>query len=98
MFEGYSPTLHSALTSIWDETRLFLEIRFQVPQICHMLLMQKPGLLSHNRFINYILERLTISVQQLQPFEVNCTNCGVFGHLNFITFHLSFFLKISLAF
>lgn len=42
----------------------------QVPPLCHMLLMQKPELLNHNRSVTFILERLGSSLQQVAPFEV----------------------------
>jgi len=68
--KGFVTTLQDTLMTIWDETRLFLQTRFQVPHVCHVLLMQKPDLVHHNRAIIAILERLSYIVENLTPFEV----------------------------
>ena len=68
--KGFVTTLQDTLMTIWDETRLFLQTRFQVPHVCHVLLMQKPDLVHHNRAIIAILERLSSIVEKLTPFEV----------------------------
>lgn len=67
---GFVTTLQDTLMTIWDETRLFLQTRFQVPHVCHVLLMQKPDLVHHNRALIAILEKLSAIVEKLTPFEV----------------------------
>jgi hypothetical protein len=90
--KGYVTTLQDTLQTIWDETRLFLQTRFQVPHVCHILLMQKPDLIHHNRAIVAILERLTSVVEKLTPFEfVVLTSCysSVEDGLNLGTTHVT---------
>lgn len=63
-------TLHNNFDNLWNETRLFLQTRFQVPYVCHVLLMRKPYLIHQGRVIVAILERLAAIVDQLTFFEV----------------------------
>ena len=74
---GYVTTLHHNFDNLWDETRLFLQTRFQVPHVCHVLLMRKPYLIHQERVIVAILERLSSIVEKLTFFEV-----GFFGLLS----------------
>lgn len=85
-------TLQDTLEKIWDETRLFLQTRFQVPHVCHILLMQKPDLIHHNRAIIAVLERLTSVVEKLTPFEfvvLNGCYSSVENGLNLGTTHVT---------
>ena len=89
---GYVSTLHDTMGLIWDETRLFLQTRFQVPHVCHVLLMQKPDLIHHNRAIVAILERLASVVEKLTPFEfvvLNSCYSSVENGLNLGTSHVT---------
>ena len=82
-------TLQDALQTIWDETRLFLQTRFQVPHVCHVLLMQKPDLVHHNRAIIAILERLASIVERLTPFEFVVLNSNYAAVENALNLGLS---------
>ena len=78
--------------TIWDETRLFLQTRFQVPHVCHILMMQKPDLIHHNRTIIAVLERLASVVEKLTPFEfvvLNSCYSSVENGLNLGTAHVT---------
>lgn len=80
------------MMTIWDETRLFLQTRFQVPHVCHILLMQRPDLIHHNRAIIAILERLASVVERLTPFEfvvLNSCYSSVENGLNLGTDHVT---------
>lgn len=90
--KGYVTTLQDTLMTIWDETRLFLQTRFQVPHVCHILLMQKPDLIHHNRAVVAILERLVSVVEKLTPFEfvvLNSCYSSVEDGLNLGTTHIT---------
>lgn len=85
-------TLQDTMMTIWDETRLFLQTRFQVPHVCHILLMQKPDLIHHNRSLIAILERLSSVVEKLTPFEflvLNSCYSSVEDGLNLGTTHVT---------
>lgn len=67
---AFVTTLQDTLTTIWDESRLFLQTRFQIPHVSHVLLMQQPDLVQRNRDLVAILERLSSVVDKLKPHEV----------------------------
>jgi len=67
---AYGTTLQDTLTTIWNESRLFLQTRFQIPHVSHVLLMQQPDLVHRNRDLVAILERLSSVVDNLKPHEV----------------------------
>ena len=89
---GFVTTLQDTMVTIWDETRLFLQTRFQVPHVCHVLLMQRPDLIQHNRALIAILERLQSVVDRLTPFEfvvLNSCYSSVEDGLNLGTTHVT---------
>lgn len=92
ILSGFVTTLQDTLMTIWDETRLFLQTRFQVPHVCHILLMQKPDLVHQNRAIIAILEQLSLIVERLTPYEfVALQGCysSVENALNLGTTHVT---------
>ena len=68
-------TLPHTFTTIWDESRLFLQTRFQIPHVSHVLLMQQPDLVQRNRDLVAILEYLSSIVDKLKPHEVILYKC-----------------------
>ena len=69
---GFVTTLQDTMVTIWDETRLFLQTRFQVPHVCHVLLMQRSVLNKHSLIA--MLERLQLVVDRLAHFEFDVHN------------------------